>query len=192
MTKSRIYRNAEQLVEGDWIETLPGLKGMFSLLLSDLTSGNVSYADRARFYSLITDALDQGGIFCDKVLTHPGPNLSFDGLVEKYSRLPLNLLHINYFSCEMLFCSDLLDLKQLVDTSYFYSILDQRVKNQRVRAFAEHAKMITPPDCLWYYGRKWDQLKQEYCPNLKVITDDEDEPSSPYYGRLRFFTLQNA
>jgi len=102
--------------------------------------------------------------------------------------LPLNLLYINYFSCEMLFCSELLDLKQLVDTSLFYDFLDKKVKNKRVLAFVKHAQMITPKNFVWYYGRKWDQLKSQYCSNLKLISIEEDEESSPYFGRLKFFT----
>jgi hypothetical protein len=191
MSEIRIYQYPEKLIEGDWMQTLSGFRGEFALILSDLTSGNIPYASRGEFYSLITDALRQGGLFCDKVLTHPGRNLSFHVLVEKYSNLPLNLMYVNYFSCEMLFCSELLDLEQLVDTSLFYSILDREVDNKRVRAFAEGAKkMVTPANCIWHYGQKWHALKMEYCPDLEVVSEEEDEVSSPYYGRLRFYVLQ--
>jgi hypothetical protein len=188
MTALRIYRNSEFVIEGDWLTTLPKLTGRFSLILSDLTSGNISYESRQAFYHCITTALEDKGLFFDKVLTHPGPNLIFKSLEEKYSLLPLNLLNINYFSCEMLFCSELLDIRQMVDTALFYSILAERVTNKRVRAFVEHAKQITPDNCLWYYGRIWDQLRTEYCPALSLISTVDDGEMSPYYGRLKFFT----
>jgi len=191
MSNARLYRNHEEFIKGDWCDTLPKLKGTFSLLLSDLTSGNIAYADRAQFYNLISDALAPKGIFCDKVLIHDGPNIKFDSIVEKYSQLPLNLLYINYFSCEMLFCSELLDIKQLVDTADFYSIIEERVNSPRVRAFARYAKeMITPSDCIWYYGRKWGSIKHDYCPDLKPVAEYPDDPTSPYYGRLKFFTFR--
>lgn len=189
MLELRIFHKSEEVVEGDWLETLPDLKDHFSLILSDLTIGNVPYEKRNKFYRLITGALKECGIFCDKVLTHDGQNLSVDSLIKKYSYLPLNLLYINYFSCEMLFCSELLNIKNVVDTTLFYSILEERITNKRVRAFVHHAKKITPPDCLWYYGRKWDEVKTEYCPDLKLIDAKDDEPSSPYYKRLKFFTF---
>jgi len=187
MSEARIYRNAENFVNGDWLETLPKLKGMFAAILSDLTSGNIPYDQRRLFYDGISEALVDGGIFLDKVLTHTGSNRSVDGLVDKYSTLPLNLLHINFFASEMLFCSELIELKQLVDTSLFYGILESRIRNERVRVFAERAKSITPPGCTWWYGRKWAELKNDYCASLRQVRVDEDEGSSPYYGFLKFF-----
>ncbi len=192
MSKVRIYANKEVVVKGNWLDTLSNFKNTFALILSDLTSGNLSYDDRPKFYRMISDALRTKGIFFDKVLTHSGPNIPFDSLIEKYSHLPVNLLNINYFSSEMLFCGDLLDIKEIVDTTLFYSILDKRVKNQRVRAFTEQAKSkITPENCIWYYGRKWEILKKDYCPQLRVLSEViEKDKSNPYYKRLRLFTLQ--
>lgn len=189
MSKARIYHNHETIVEGDWLSTLPNYKSIFKLILSDLTSGNISYEYHSYFYHIITDSLSSGGIFFDKILTHPGQNIIVDELIRKYSFLPLNLLYINYFSCEMLFCSELLDIGQIVDTSLFYSILEEKIDNKRVLSFAEGAKMITPPDCKWFYGKKWDQFKKDYCSDLKIIQVDEDEESSPYFGRLKFYAF---
>jgi len=192
MSKLRIYDNEELVVKGDWLESLSGFKNYFSLILSDLTSGNLSYDSRAAFYSFIADALAPNGIFYDKVLTHNEHNIRFQDLVSKYSQLPLNLLFINYYSSEMLFCSDLLDINQTVDTSLFYSIIYERVTNRRVLSFTDQAKLkITPENCIWYYGRKWADLKKEYCPKLELLSEYiEDNNSNPYYGRLRFFTMQ--
>lgn len=187
MSALRVYKNTERIIEGDWITTLPTLKGKFALILSDLTSGNIPYDVRSKFYELIAAALIKGGLFCDKVLTHPGPHISLPSLVQKYAELPLNLLYVNHFSCEALFCSELLDLKKLVDSSMFYSVLNERIQHERVKAFVEQAKKITPPGCIWWYGRRWEDLRHDYCSNLLLVEAAEDESSSPYHGRLKFF-----
>ena len=88
----RVYQNDERVIRGDWRKTLCSLRDTYALILSDLTSGNIPYTDRAAFYGLITSALRPGGIFCDKILTHEGPMLSLDYLFDKYTSLPLNLL----------------------------------------------------------------------------------------------------
>jgi hypothetical protein len=192
MSETRIYRNAETFVNGDWLDTLPTLNKMFAVVLSDLTSGNIPYDDRAQFYEGIDRALLEGGVFFDKVLTHSDRLLSVDALIEKYSALPLNLLHINTFSSEMLFCSELIELSQIVDSTLFYRILDGRIKNERVKTFAKQAKKITPPGCKWWYGRKWVELESDYCPQLTRISEAEDEQSSPYYGYLKFFEFMKG
>ena len=189
VSKLRIYANEEVVLWGDWLEVLPKQNGRFAAILSDLTSGNVSYADRKDFYQMIGDALGNKGIFFDKVLTHPLTHLRVDDLLEKYANLALNLLHINNFSCEMLFCSELLNLKEQVDSTLFYSILGSRTANPRVQAFLKKAELITAKGCVWWYGRNWDALKDYYCPTLKSLCVEEDETESPYYGRLKFFTF---
>ena len=122
MSRLRVHRQWEQFVFGNWMETLAKFSGRFGTIMSDLTSGNVAYEEREVFYELITNALRPGGLFCDKVLTHPGDLLRVDDLVAKYSLLPLNLLTVNHFSCEMLFCSELLDDDYILDSTRFYAI----------------------------------------------------------------------
>ena len=99
VSRERVYSNEEHLLVGDWRETLPNLKNTFALILSDLTSGNIPYDYRSEFYKLLAGALSPGGILIDKVLTHPGSHIEIESIVRKYSRLPLNLQQINYFSC---------------------------------------------------------------------------------------------
>ena len=187
MSSLRAYRNKEHVIEGHWLTTLPNLTGKFAAILSDLTSGNIPYDQRSLFYDLIAGALMNGGLFCDKVLTHPIPHIPLSFLIDKYAELPLNLLYANQFSCEVLFCSNLLDIKEMVDSSQFYSHLEDRVTHERVRAFIEYAKKITPPGCIWWYGRKWSDLQVDYCKQLVELDSANDETGSPYYGRLRFF-----
>ena|ERR1043166_1676039 len=189
MSDLRVYASPETIIQGDWLDTLPDSPGRFALILSDLTSGNIPYDDRPRFYDYISNALMPGGLFCDKILTHPSPHIPIDSLVRKYSELPLNLLHINHFSSEMLFCSEFLDHSQTVDSTLFYRMLEERIQNPRVRAFAAKAKSITPPGFIWWYGRPWSELRHSYCPILRVYNETGDEAGSPYFGRLKHFVL---
>jgi hypothetical protein len=190
MTHQRVYASPERFVAGGWLETLPTLCGYFALLLSDLTMGNVPYEDRSDFYSAIEQALLPGGLFCDKVLTHPGPHLGLDEVLAKFSRLPPNWLHVNQFSCEALFCSELLGLLDLVDTTRFYEEISRQTTNRRIEAFVSRAKVITPPGCVWYYGRTWAELAPTYCPSLTRVTTLDDEVGSPYHGRAFHFVLK--
>jgi hypothetical protein len=103
----RIYKNKEVFVHGDWLETLQAHPTKFELIVSDLTSGNIPYEQRKKFYFDIENGLVEGGHFFDKVLTHQS-FLSVKSLIEKYERMPVNNLSVNYFSCEFLFCSELL------------------------------------------------------------------------------------
>jgi hypothetical protein len=185
----RVYHNDETVIEGNWLEVLPKYNNIFSLILSDLTSGNIPYIKLKQFYRAISNALNTNGIFVDKVLTQTANKIPIDDIVNKYAKLPLNLLNINYFSCEMLFCSELLNINNEVDSTLFYSILEERITNARVKAFVKHSKQITPPGFKWYYGIVWDQLKKIYCPDLKVMSIVYEPKNSPYYKRVRYFTM---
>ena len=182
----RVYSNSESILWGDWMETLSKCEDQFQIVLSDLTSGNIHYNERSAFYGLIENSLRKGGIFIDKLLTHPGPNMSLQLIIDKYSELPLNLQFINYFSCEAIFCSELLDETQEIDTDVFYLSLKECSANRRFQAFVERAKMITPEGCKWYYGVPWDELSANYCPRLRKLWELDEEPWSPYAGRLKY------
>ena len=186
----RIYKNPRTLFLATGCSHLQNSRGRFSIILSDLTSGNIEYSIRPQFYDLVTQSLRRGGLFFDKILTHPCPNLSIDLLVAKYSRLPLNLLYANHFSCEMLFCSELLEIANMVDSSMFYELLKTRAPNPRILAFIDAAQMVTPSGCRWWYGQRWETLKRDYCPSLELISTDEEEIESPYFGRGKHFILR--
>ncbi|MCX6154096.1 MAG: hypothetical protein NT007_08050 [Candidatus Kapabacteria bacterium] len=185
--KQRIYNNEEIFVQGDWLETLEKYPNHFALIVSDLTSGNISYIHRKKFYLDIENALLNEGHFFDKVLTHSNNFLSIDKLLNKYKTLPLNLVTINYFNCEMLFCSELLMEKEIVNTDYFFRKLESLTTNQRILRLIELVKLITPPGFIWFYGKHWIELQSDYCKNLIKISEYEDEIQSPYYGFLKFF-----
>lgn len=187
MSAARVFDNEETFVEGDWLNTLSSFKNAFGLILSDLTSGNLEYDSRPAFYRLLEDALAPRGMFCDKVLTHPMSHIPLTIIADHYSALPVNLYYVNRFSCEALFCSDLLDIEDKVDSSLFYSLLDERFKTPRLRAFVKSAVHITPPGFVWWYGRKWAEISASYCSQLRTISRYEDDPASPYFGRLKVF-----
>jgi hypothetical protein len=190
MSRMRVHAGAEKLEEGDWFHTLGRFKGRFGAVLSDLTSGNVPYERRAEFYGLITDALRAGGLFCDKLLRHDRPLLPLEGLLDKYSRQPLSLLYVNAFVCETFFCSDLLALRGIIDTSLFYEVLRQRARTPRLRAFVAINKRGMPPGTIWYYGRPWSELEPSYCPSLVPVEDVDEETWSPFHGQARHLVLR--
>ena len=187
MAALRIYNGPETFIEGDWTDVLQKHERHFGAILSDLTSGNIPYDDRSGFYSSLSNSLKDGGLFFDKVLTHRGKHLSIASLSEKYSGLPLNMLYVNHFSCEFFFCSELLDLKSVVDTSFFYQVLSDKLQHPRLQAFLKHVPKVTPPDCLWYYGKRWADLQRDYCPELKRLSVIEEEDGSPYQTGLKLF-----
>jgi len=189
-TGHRIYKNKETLVHGDWLETLQKFPNNFSLIVSDLTSGNVSYDLRDKFYSDIQNALILGGVFFDKILTHNKKFLNVDILLKKYEKLPINWVTINYFSCELLFCSELLKINEKVETNKFYKQLDSASNNKRIKKFIEMSKIITPTEFIWYYGKSWSELKLGYCNKLTLLNEIEDELGSPYLGFVKLFTFQ--
>lgn len=193
MSAARIFDNEETLIEGDWCITLAQHRSRFHLILSDLTSGNLPYNRHPRFYDDIVAALADGGIFFDKVLTHSSEFIPLSDLLATYDRTPLNLASANRFSCEVLFCSSLLDGETgIVDSTRFYRSILAASQSPRIRAFVESSKLITPEGCIWYYGRPWHALSQTYCRGLTRIIDELDEPHSPYFGRLRFFASRRG
>lgn len=189
MSRLRVHAGSEVLEEGDWLHTMRRFQGCFGAVLSDLTSGNIPYELRADFYGLITDALREGGLFCDKLLRHDRPLLPLEGLLEKYDHHPLNLLYVNAFVCETFFCSDLLALRGIIDTSLFYDVLHDRARTPRLRAFVAINKRGMPPGTIWYYGRPWSELAPDYCPALVSVEDVDEEPWSPFYGQARHLVL---
>lgn len=186
-SKARIYANKESFIQGNWIETIQNFKNKFVLILSDLTSGNIPYDFRSQFYTDIENALIEHGHFYDKVLTHDN-FLSIDSLIAKYKAMPINNLTLNYFNCEILFCSELITETEKVETTKIYKYLIQLGSNSRIQKFIELCKKnITPEGFIWYYGKLWEELKLEYCKTLTKINELEDNEESPYFKRVKIF-----
>ena len=185
MDRLRVRQNRETVIMGDWMTTLPNCVGRFSAVLSDLTSGNVCYSLRERFYLLIAESLRPGGMFCDKLLTHPISHEPLDKLLCKYEMAPLNLDTINRFNCEVFFCSELLTMFGRVDTTKFYHHLREMNLGPTVRAILNWLPQVTPFGMTWYYGRPWQVVKQAFDPRLCCTDDYLEVGDSPYANRLR-------
>jgi hypothetical protein len=130
--EEKIYSNAEIFIHGNWLETIERYPNKFSLIVSDLTSGNISYNERKKFYSDIEASLKSQGHFYDKVLTHDN-FISLYNLIEKYKSMPMNNVSVNYFSCEFLFCSELLKDNLIVDSTDFYEKILSATNNLRIK-----------------------------------------------------------
>lgn len=176
----------EYVVWGDWLYTIKNYTNFFSVILSDETMGFISYENRKTFYQSIFDAIMPEGFFIDKELTHCIPHIPIDSLMRKYLMFPINLETINRFACEVLFCSTLLN-SGIVDTSKFYSELRERFKSPILRKYIELAHIIIPEDCIWFYGKMWEEVKVDYYKPYTAILVYDDVPESPYYGRVKQF-----
>lgn len=185
VSKERIYENKETVIWGDWLDTLHQMDMQYGAVLSDLTSGNINYSDRGRFYSGVARVLRRDGYFFDRVLSHSIPHEMLDFLYKKYDALPLNLTTINHFSCEFLFCSELLLEDQIVDSTRFYDILRKKLSTRRLQRFLEFCPLITPNDCIWWYGRPWSALVDDYERDLAILDVTNEPANTPYAGRAR-------
>ena len=189
------YRVNEHFIHGDWLSSLSDFNHFFRIILSDLTMGNISYKDRKLFYDNIGKALCGSGLFIDKALIIDFPLLKLEDLYEKYNRLPINLRTINNFSCEFLFCSELLSINEIVDSSRFYDFIYENCGSEKIRFFCEKSQlMITPRNFYWYYGKSWDELKENYfapfSKEYEVFIDADEK--SPYYKKAKQFFLKKG
>ena len=170
----------EKLIVGDWLNTIEDWQETFALILSDLTMGNISYECREKFYKDINNALLPEGVFLDKILTHE-TFLDAQQLIEEYRDMPMNLWTANRFNCQMLFCSNLLEQREMVDTACFYSFLQESVNENWMTKLVLLTKRITPAGGIWYYGRKRKYVEKDFM-NALILKNKWSEPEiSPYY-----------
>lgn len=184
--------DGEQLIVGEWLDTLQKFKGEFRVILSDLTMGNISYSDRYAFYQAIANALVFEGTFIDKALVFDFEVPTIDELFRKYEQLPINLRTINDFSSEVLFCSELVYEKKRVDSTELYCFIDNGEFSDKIKYFSKVARMITPEGFTWDYGIPWSELSNVYSSfySEQVSYPNEDSKSS-YFGRTKqFFNIK--
>jgi hypothetical protein len=186
----RLLNGPETLVIGDWLETLPDFRGVFHAVLSDLTSGNIDYAKRERFHSLVRDALVEGGLFIDRVLRGDAPFCEMAALDHDYLRRPFNLKTLNDFSSQYLFSSELLEDGEVVDSGAFYRILREANRPLPLRRLAEHCELITPSNHVWYYGRPWPKLRDAYHYGYRLVAQEDEDDSSVFFGRVFTYVQQ--
>ena len=188
MTKLRVHDSPELWIKQDWLNGIQEYKNEFGLLLSDLTSGNVEYKHRARFYRAIAEALTNKGDFVDKVLTHVRPLPEVEKKLMEYEESPLNLDTINRFNCDVFFYSSLITKYGCVDSSAFYEDLSRRRLSKRVTRLLSELPKITPPGMRWDYGKTWHEILTYYEDALQLTGEVGEEPGSPYAGGLRLTT----
>lgn len=178
----------EYFIDRDWSVALTDYPVRFKAILSDLTMGNIPYVEREQFYSAISGSLKRGGVFIDKVLAFDFPIPTLEQLFAKYEKLPINLRTINDFSSEVLFCSELVKKKNIVDSSEFYDIIRRGAYSEKIKFFADAAHMITPEEFVWSYGKEWRELEKDYVKyysSQKIYV--EEDINSPYYHRTKQF-----
>ena len=190
MNSLRSYSNHENFIYGNWMDTIPKYHNFFCAILSDLTSGNVPYDWQPTFYSAIGKALTGDGVFIDKILTHQGPKRRLSELMTKYSELPFNLLYVNHFSCEFLFCSQLLDPNQMVNSTQFYQTLHKIINTGPLKKFLDECPRITPYHTYWYYGKEWKEIAGWYFRYLEEEKIYDEEANSPYSDNLKIIVTR--
>lgn len=190
ISKLKKYNVEEIMINGDWVETLGQYNNYFDIILSDLTSGNIPYDKREKFYHDIAYSLKNDGRFIDRVLTKNIPYLDKTELIEKYSRKELTLRNVNDFNCEMIFCSSLLeDTDGILNTSRIYDKL-LALNNSRITEFVNACYKVTPRDCTWWYSIWWNLEKQVILRNLSLEKSFDEPMGSPYYKRVKMFVFR--
>lgn len=180
--------DGERLIVGEWIDTLQNFEGIFRVILSDLTMGNIPYGNRYVFYKAIANALVFEGTFIDKVLVFDFDVPTIDELFRKYEQLPINLRTINDFSSEVLFCSELVYKKKKVDSTELYSFIDNGEFSDKIKYFSQAARMITPEGFTWDYGISWSELSNVYNSFYsEQIGYPNEDSKSAYFGRTKQF-----
>jgi len=178
----RQYPDAEQLVLGDWLQTLATYRRSFDLVLSDFTLGNVNYENQPNLMSLIADSLTPGGLLIDRVLTFRQKCHSYGSLVEYFAGEPSNLITLNAFNSMWLFCGQRVEENQRVDCAATYDWTLQNFDQPHIRWLAQHCQQISPVHGVWHYGKPWSEVARYYFKSLDRVAEYSEEPTSPFHG----------
>lgn len=188
--RDRSDRMPEVLI-GDWTEVLEQNPSRFLAVLSDLTSGNIPYVERARHYSAVSASLVDGGIFVDRVLTLEGRIRSRSEVYEAFEHRPVNIDSINDLNCKLLFTSDIREDEELR--------IDELLRRASAewssdvgRAFLASLSLVTPPVGRWWYGRSWARLEQQHGAELALVQDYPEPPGSAYEGHARLIVKRRG
>ena len=180
----------ENLVIGEWTETVRCFQDFFGIILSDLTLGNVHYEKQSSFFLDIYKSLACNGAFIDKVLVLDFEFVELGQILEKYEKLPITMQSVHDFSCETLFCSTLVKETGLVDTAMFYPIIEKY--SYKISQYVSKAKLITPEGFIWYYGKSWEEIDRYYrCHYRTRYIYPDENPMSVYFHRTKqFFNIK--
>jgi hypothetical protein len=171
----------ETYLDRQWQEHFTQCEDRYSLVLSDLTLGNVPYVDRRQLYAGIWRSIKVGGYFVDKVLTNEGRLNRDEDIASCYSMMPLNLATLNNFNCEAIFCGDK-SVQGLLNAADIYAYLEERHESDpTVLAFVRACPTITPPAMQWYYGLPWTDVQGDYMTQMKLLARVPQPTTSAYH-----------
>jgi len=183
----KVYRDvSEYVIWGDWLRTIRNLNRKFDVILSDLTSGNIPWHLRSKFYNYISGALKPDGLYVDRLLAKQIEWYDKKALIQKYVELPVNIKTVNQFNCEMLFCSNFVASSKTVDTTAIYDEL-LAFDIPKINLFVSKCYSITPRECKWWYGEDWEDEKKLYCKHFRILQQYDEPTDSAYYGRCKLF-----
>jgi len=176
---------------GDWTDILERNQSRFLAILSDLTSGNVPYAERARHYSAVSASLADGGLFIDRVLTLEGRIRSRSEVYDAFDHRPVSIESINDLNCKLLFTSDLHQDEEL-RVDHLLRRASAEWSSDIGRAFLASLSLVTPAVGRWWYGRSWALLEQEHGYGLTLVHDYPEPPGSAYEGHARLLVKRRG
>ncbi len=146
-----IQSEAETIVEGDWLEILPKFKGQYSLVVSDITLGNIPFEQQSDLQKLMCDALKPDGILFDRILHYRDGLCNWDLIGETFRYLPLNLETVNLFSIMALFRSPVIKNIGKLDTTIAYdTVVKKHYFLKKISNLTK--KYVTPTNCIWWYN----------------------------------------
>ena len=166
-------------IHGDWTSVLQDNPGRFSAVLSDLTSGNIPYAERESFYGSVSRALVPGGLFIDRVLTLEAPLHSRKLIYDEFEQRPIDIGSINDLNCRLLFSSDLREGEELCVAAMMTRARSEW-RSGAGQAYLSALSLITPASGHWWYGRPWRELREAHAPELVLIHEHPEPPGSAY------------
>jgi len=152
--------SSEQLVLGDWLETLPSLAGCCDLVVSHYTHGNIAFDRRDHFYELVARSLAPGGLFFDTIFQPELPLVSAGTLERKYSLAPLNLATLNHLNCDAIFLGEHVREAGYVDSELSYQWVAENCSEGIQRLMEAVHRYVTPR------GYRWDYAVDRACAQL--------------------------
>ena len=193
MSEHMLYpkETPENLVYGDWLQTLKDFENYFDLVLSDLTWGNIPFNQQEQFGSIVAESLRSGGRLIDRVLVHRR-FLKLADLNDSFACQPLNLITLNNFISQWLFCSELISEYGLVDVSAFLDRVLASRFHPSIHTLARKVEVVTPRGNVWFYSPDLNNFDNFYYPNLKTIDCFGEPLQSAFAGFVFTYILERS
>jgi hypothetical protein len=176
----------ESFVELDWMDFLHETDELYTVVLSDLTLGNLNYERQSHFYAAIAGRMANNAVLFDKVLLH-GPTIpTLPVQLARFRNSPPNLANVNRFNCAVLFNSSILT-DGILDTTVAYRELELATRTDpHLAAYVDRCKRVTPPGAVWYYGKRQFDFWEVAGTVLELESHRVEGGRSPYSGILHF------